>query len=186
MAPNLCKKSITHHTRTHPINTRGQLIIATSPVVRLRKYAARGDRGTLSEKWPMGTGAGPVLSRLTIRRDLLIAAGEKGPPWLASGNSARMVAPTVIRTGRSRSIPASRIACSNGSPFWCISSMKSKSTITWLTMTPIRLAIPRNAMKPNGEPITARQTSAPATPYGVAANTRSGLTAFPNCRSSAP
>ena len=31
------------------------------------------------------------------------------------------------------------------------SSMKSKSTMMWLTMTPIRLAMPRNAMKPNGD-----------------------------------
>src|SRR5215469_13420970 len=42
--------------------------------------------------------------------------------------------------------------------------MKSKGTITWLTTTPIRLAIPRNAMKPNGETITAKQTSAPDQP----------------------
>ena len=46
----------------------------------------------------------------------------------------------------------------------CISSMKSKSTITWLTITPIRLAIPRNAMNPNGAPIIARHINAPMTP----------------------
>src|SRR5258707_8958550 len=51
-----------------------------------------------------------------------------------------MVAPTVIMTGRIRSIPASGRARSRGSPFSCSSSMKSKSTMTWLTITPMRLA----------------------------------------------
>src|SRR5205814_7290635 len=68
------------------------------------------------------------------------------------GNKARIVAPTVIITGRIRSIPASGRARSSGSPFSCISSMKSNSTITWLTMTPMRLATPRNAMNPKGVP----------------------------------
>src|SRR5438874_11248080 len=34
-------------------------------------------------------------------------------------------------------MPASVRARSSGSPFSCISSMKSNSTMTWLTMTPI-------------------------------------------------
>ena len=49
-------------------------------------------------------------------------------------------------------MPASSSASRSGSPCACISSMKSNSTITWLTMTPIRLMMPRNAMKPNGAP----------------------------------
>jgi hypothetical protein len=65
--------------------------------------------------------------------------------WLMKVATAQA---SVIRTGRRHSIPASRMTYSNGSPFSCISSMKSKSTITWLTMTPIRLAIPGNAMNP--------------------------------------
>ena len=63
--------------------------------------------------------------------------------------------------------------------------MKSKSTMTWLTMTPTRLATPRNAMNPNGWPMTARAANAPAMPYGMAANTSSGLTAFLNWSTSA-
>ena len=32
-------------------------------------------------------------------------------------------------------------------PLWCALPMKSNSTITWLTMTPIRLIIPRRSHK---------------------------------------
>src|SRR5580693_5211659 len=74
---------------------------------------------------------------------------QSGPPSSARGNKARIVAPTVIITGRMRSIPASGRARSSGSPFSCISSMKSNSTMTWLTMTPIRLASPRNPAPPS-------------------------------------
>ena len=63
--------------------------------------------------------------------------------------------------------------------------MKSKSTMTWLTITPTRLATPRNAMKPNGWPMMASAANAPAMPYGIAANTISGLTALLNCRTRA-
>ena len=42
--------------------------------------------------------------------------------------------------------------------------MKSKSTMTWLTITPIRLAMPRNAMNPNGAPITQSPATAPTKP----------------------
>jgi len=42
--------------------------------------------------------------------------------------------------------------------------MKSKSTMTWLTITPTKLTMPRNAMNPNGEPMTPRAASAPTTP----------------------
>ena len=40
-------------------------------------------------------------------------------------------------------------------------------------------------MKPNGWPMTARATKAPAMPYGMAAKTSSGLIAFLNCSTSA-
>ena len=60
--------------------------------------------------------------------------------------------------------PASSSASRMGSPRSCISSMKSKSTITWLTMTPIRLMTPRNAMKLKGASITTSATSAAAAP----------------------
>ena len=50
---------------------------------------------------------------------------------------------------------------------------------------PIKLMIPRNAMKPNGAPITSSDTSAAPTPYGIAANTTSGLTALFSCTTSA-
>ncbi len=63
--------------------------------------------------------------------------------------------------------------------------MKSNSTITWLTMTPIKLTMPKKAMKPNGAAITRSDTSAPATPNGIAANTTTGLTADLNCTTSA-
>jgi len=55
-------------------------------------------------------------------------------------------------------------ACSKGSPFSCISSMKSKSTMTWLTITPIKLAMPRKAINPNGVCITERAIREPITP----------------------
>ena len=74
------------------------------------------------------------------------------------------MAPTVMRTGRSRMIPASRRACWSGSPSTCFSSMKSKSTITWLTITPTRLATPRKAMKPKGDPMTHSAATAPTIP----------------------
>ena len=57
--------------------------------------------------------------------------------------------------------------------------------MTWLTITPTRLATPRKAMNPNGWPMMARPASAPAMPYGIAANTSSGLTAFRNWKTRA-
>ena len=63
--------------------------------------------------------------------------------------------------------------------------MKSNSTITWLTITPTRLATPRNAMKPNGWSMISSMTSAPTMPYGMAANTTIGLTALSNWKTSA-
>jgi len=88
---------------------------------------------------------------------------------LLLGKSPRTVAPTVISTGRRRTMPASSSASRSGSPSACISSMKSNSTMTWLTITPIRLATPRKAMKPNGAPTMYSETSAPTMPYGIAA-----------------
>src|ERR1051325_9348118 len=78
---------------------------------------------------------------------------HSGPPCDARGNSAITVAPTVIITGRSRMMPASSNASINGAPSACFSSMKSNNTMMWLTITPTRLTIPRNAMKPNGWPL---------------------------------
>ena len=63
--------------------------------------------------------------------------------------------------------------------------MKSNSTMMWLTMTPIRLTTPRNAMNPNGVPISQSAASAPTTPYGIAAKTMSGLIACLNWKTSA-
>jgi len=37
---------------------------------------------------------------------------------------------------------------------------------------------PRNAMKPKGVPMIAKAINAPIVPYGAAANTSKGLTAF--------
>jgi hypothetical protein len=42
--------------------------------------------------------------------------------------------------------------------------MKSKSTITWLTITPMRLAMPRKAMNPNEVRMIQSAMIAPATP----------------------
>ena len=82
-------------------------------------------------------------------------------------------------------MPASSSASSSPSPFSRASSMKSKSTMTWLTMTPTRLTIPRKAMKPKGDPMTHSAATAPTKPYGIAPKTISGLTAFWNCTASA-
>src|SRR6185295_10031008 len=88
-------------------------------------------------------------------------------------------------TGRKRTMPASITASSNGSPSSCFSSMKSKRTMTWLTITPIRLATPRKAMKPKGVPMIHKAATAPTTPYGAAANTSRGLTALLNWKTRA-
>ena len=56
------------------------------------------------------------------------------------------------------------LASSNGSPSSCFSSMKSKRTITWLTITPIKLATPKNAMNPNGVPMIHSAATAPTMP----------------------
>ena len=61
-------------------------------------------------------------------------------------------------------MPASSSASSSPSPFSRASSMKSNSTITWLTITPTRLAMPRKPMNPNGEPITQSPATAPTKP----------------------
>ena len=82
-------------------------------------------------------------------------------------------------------MPASSRASRSGLPSSCASSMKSKSTMTWLTMTPMRLAMPRNAMNPKGARTTARLASAPTTPKGMAAKTMKGLMALLNSKTSA-
>ena len=66
-------------------------------------------------------------------------------------------------------------AFSKSSPSMCRSSMKSKSTIEWLTITPTRLATPRKAMKPKGSCMTQSAAKAPTIPYGAAASTSRGL-----------
>ena len=79
---------------------------------------------------------------------------------MARGKSASTVASTVMSTGRSRMMPASSSDSSKGSPLACISSMKSKSTMTWLTMTPMRLTMPSSAMKPKLERMTHTEAMA--------------------------
>jgi hypothetical protein len=57
--------------------------------------------------------------------------------------------------------------------------------MTWLTMTPMRLVIPRIARKPIGIPITQILAKAPTAPNGMAAKTMNGLIAFLNWKTSA-
>ena len=108
------------------------------------------------------------------------------PPCVASGNRAITVAATVISTGRRRTMPASSSASRSGSPARVRSSMKSKSTMTWLTITPIEAGDAEERHEAERLPHEPQRRRAPPTmPYGIAANTISGLTAFLNCRTSA-
>ena len=61
-------------------------------------------------------------------------------------------------------MPASSTASFSGSPSSCFSSMKSKSTMMWLTISPTRLMTPRKAMNPKGVSMIQSAAIPPAIP----------------------
>jgi len=88
-----------------------------------------------------------------------------------------MVAPQVIITGRIRSIPASEERAPAALLFVHLLDGNQKAQSHDWTMTPIKLATPRKAMKPNGVCITARAIRAPIDRKGGRKD-EEGLTAF--------
>jgi len=87
-----------------------------------------------------------VLSQI-VRTSTEVFRGLAKPQCEVWNEWTRLVAATVIITGRIRSMPASGRARSSGSPFFVPSPHEVESTMTWLTMTPMRLATPRNAIE---------------------------------------
>jgi len=89
-------------------------------------------------------------------------SSEPGPLAITSGSAPSSAASVVIVMGRKRSMQASKIARSGGSP-WARSPSSAKSTIMipfFLTM-PMRRMTPTSAIRLKSKPNAIRIASAP-------------------------
>ena len=91
-----------------------------------------------------------------------------------------MTVATVIRTGRSRRIPASSRASRNGAPFMrLLNEIKEDDDVAHQPPPPGSRS-PRESHEPEGDPMIQSAANAPTMPKGIAANTIMGLIACLN------